>query len=162
MPGALQITPYDATDESEVVGLVRELQAHEAQLFDRMIPPGEMGRWYILRLLQQVSETGGIFLVARLDGRIVGYATLLARQTSETAIDEVLYSYATIGDLVVAGSARRKGIGARLIEECEKRARAAGQKWLRVTVLAANSQARRVYERVGFADRFIDMEKPLA
>jgi ribosomal protein S18 acetylase RimI-like enzyme len=159
---ALEITPYDTMDESEVVGLVRELQAHEAKLFDRMMPPNEMGSWYILRLLQKVGETGGTFLVARLEGRIVGYATLLARQTTETVLDEVVYSYASIGDLVVAESARGLGIGARLIEECENLARADGQKWLRITVLAANARARQLYERMGFTDCFIDMEKPLA
>jgi ribosomal protein S18 acetylase RimI-like enzyme len=159
---ALEITPYDTIDESEVVGLVRELQAHEAKLFDRMMPPHEMGSWYILRLLQKVGETGGTFLVARLEGRIVGYATLLARQTTETVLDEVVYSYASIGDLVVAESARGLGIGARLIEECENLARADGQKWLRITVLAANARARQLYERMGFTDCFIDMEKPLA
>ncbi|MGH6875223.1 MAG: GNAT family N-acetyltransferase [Aestuariivirgaceae bacterium] len=125
---ALEITPYDTMDESEVVGLVRELQAHEAKLFDRMMPPHEMGSWYILRLLHEVGETG----------------------------------YASIGDLVVPEQARHLGIGARLIEECENLARAAGQKWLRVTVLAANSRAHRLYERMGFAYYFIDMEKPLA
>jgi ribosomal protein S18 acetylase RimI-like enzyme len=66
-----------------------------------------------------------------------------------------------IGDLIVTKSDRRLGVGAALLVECEKLARAAGEKWLRLTTLAANLEAVRVYRRFGFTDQFIDMEKPL-
>ena len=41
------VRPYDTRDLSAVVRLVRELQAHEAVLFDRMKPAQAMGAWYI-------------------------------------------------------------------------------------------------------------------
>jgi ribosomal protein S18 acetylase RimI-like enzyme len=72
----------------------------------------------------------------------------------------VFYAHAYIGDLIVTKSARRLGVGAALLAECEKLARVAGEKWLRITVLAANLEAVHVYRRFGFTDQFIDMEKP--
>lgn len=161
MRSGLKIRPYQPRDESEVVLLVRELQNHESNLFDRMSPAREIGSWYVSRILREARESGGDLIVAELDGRIVGYATLFARQSSETAIDEVYYTYACIGDLIVTKSARGSRIGAALLGECERLARAAGEKWLRITVLAANRDTVQIYQRFGFTHQFIDMEKPL-
>jgi ribosomal protein S18 acetylase RimI-like enzyme len=161
MKQGLRIRPFQSKDESEVVLLVRELQDHEAVYFDRMAPSSDIGSWYVSRVLREARDSGGELIVAELDGRIVGYATLLTRQSSETSIDEVLYTYAYVGDLIVTKSARGRGVGAQLLQECERLARAAGERWLRITVLAANPQAIEVYKRFGFTDQLIDMEKPL-
>jgi ribosomal protein S18 acetylase RimI-like enzyme len=161
MKQGLRIRPFQSKDESEDVLLVRELQDHEAVYFDRMAPSSDIGSWYVSRVLREARDSGGELIVAELDGRIVGYATLLTRQSSETSIDEVLYTYAYVGDLIVTKSARGRGVGAQLLQECERLARAAGERWLRITVLAANPQAIEVYKRFGFTDQLIDMEKPL-
>jgi GNAT superfamily N-acetyltransferase len=73
----------------------------------------------------------------------------------------VFYTYAYIGDLIVTKSARGLGIGAALLEECERLARAAGEKWLRITALAANRDTVQIYQSFGFTNQFIDMEKLL-
>lgn len=111
MDDRFEIRPYRSEDEAQVVFLVRELQAHESQLFDHMAPPA------------------GI--------------------------------YALVGDLIVTQAARGQGIGTALVAECERLARQAGEKWLRVTVLAANRRAGELYRRHGFAQQLIDMEKAL-
>ncbi len=154
--------PYEPSDEQAVVELVRELQRHEAQFYDRMMPERDIGAWYVAAVLHEAREAGGELLVAVLDRRIVGYATLLANVSSEDERDEIIFTYAYIGDLVVAADQRGKGVGKALLAECEKRARAAGRRWLRITVLAANEGARRVYEEFGFASQFHYMEKPLS
>jgi GNAT superfamily N-acetyltransferase len=156
------IRTYRPEDETQVVLLVRELQNFESAFYDRMSPSREIGSWYVARILREARASGGDLLVAVRAARIVGYATLFTRQSSETMIDEVLYTYAYVGDLIVAQSARGMGIGMALLAECEKLARAAGEKWLRITALAANSDALRIYRRCGFAEQFIDLEKPLA
>ncbi len=161
MNSSLEIRSFRPHDESHVVLLVRELQDYESQYFDRMLPSDDIGSWYVSRCWRQAKESGGELIVAELDGRIVGYATLFTRRSSEAAIDEMLYTHAYIGDLIVTKSVRRLGVGAALLAECEKLARAAGEKWLRITTLAANLEAVHVYRRFGFTDQFIDMEKPL-
>jgi GNAT superfamily N-acetyltransferase len=162
MTHPFQIRTYRPEDEADVVVLVRELQNFESNFYDRMSPAREIGSWYVSRVLRKARASGGDLLVAESAARIVGYASLFNHQSSETMIDEVLYTYAYVGDLIVARSARGLGIGRGLLAECEKLARAAGEKWLRITALAANSSAREIYRHCGFAEQFIDLEKPLA
>jgi GNAT superfamily N-acetyltransferase len=144
-----------------VVSLVQELQDHEAALYDRMSPSQDIGSWYVSRMLRDARSSGGEVLVAEHGDDIVGYASLLVGQSSDSAMDEVRYTYAYIGDLIVTRSARGLGIGKALLLECERLARAAGEKWLRVTVLSRNSGAREAYRRAGFEGLLIEMEKPL-
>jgi GNAT superfamily N-acetyltransferase len=155
------IRPYEDRDEGAVVELVRELQEHEGAFYDRMLPSWEIGSWYVLRALRDARGSGGEFLVAELEGRVIGYATVLVGQSSREMLDEVLYTYAYVGDLIVTRDSRRQGVGIALLEECERRARGAGEKWLRIGAIAANSDAARLYEQYGFAVQFLRMEKPL-
>jgi ribosomal protein S18 acetylase RimI-like enzyme len=76
-------------------------------------------------------------------------------------IDEVPFTYAHVGDLAVAAAQRGKGIGRAMLAECERRARAAGTRWLRITALAGNAQARASYRAFGLEEQFISFEKRL-
>jgi GNAT superfamily N-acetyltransferase len=156
------VRPYDTRDLSAVVRLVRELQAHEAVLFDRMKPAQAMGAWYIDLLEKWNREEDGTLLVAEEKGEVVGYATILTNVVEDGTGDEVSYAYAYVGDLVTSETVRGRGIGKLLLEECERRARLAGRDELRITVLAKNERARDVYRRFGFDDLLIDMRKKLA
>jgi GNAT superfamily N-acetyltransferase len=155
------IRAYEERDETRVVSLVQELQDHEAALYDRMSPSQDIGSWYVSRMLRDARSSGGEVLVAEHGGDVVGYASLLVGQSSDSTMDEVRYTYAYIGDLIVTRSARGLGIGKALLLECERLARAAGEQWLRVTVLSGNSGAREAYRRAGFESLLIEMEKPL-
>jgi hypothetical protein len=42
---AMRIRPYMEADQSQVLELARELQAHEVPLFDRMKPAADIGLW---------------------------------------------------------------------------------------------------------------------
>jgi GNAT superfamily N-acetyltransferase len=156
------VRPYDRRDLAAVVRLVRELQAHEAALFDRMKPAENMGIWYVDLLEKWNREEDGTLLVAEENGEVVGYATILTNVVEDGTGDEVSYTYAYVGDLVTSGTVRGRGIGKLLLEECERRARLAGRDELRVTVLAKNERAREVYRRFGFDDLLVDMRKKLA
>lgn len=156
------IRPYRDGDAPQLIGLVRELQDHEAKLFDRMRLAAGMDEAYVSHLLKECGEKDGALLVAERQGALVGYATVLARVANQDAPDEVPYSYALVGDLAVTAPMRGRGVGRRLLEECELKARAAGARWLRVNALAANDRALNLYRRFGFDDLLIELEKPLA
>jgi ribosomal protein S18 acetylase RimI-like enzyme len=162
MSQPLLIRPYEVRDELAVVMLARELQGHESRIFDRMTPPREIGSWYVARILRSARDSGGELLVADRGGQAIGYATLLLGRSSESEMDEVLYTFAYVGDLIVTHPLRRQGIGKALLTECERLARAAGEKWLRVTVLSRNSNAIALYRGAGFDGQFTEMEKPLS
>jgi ribosomal protein S18 acetylase RimI-like enzyme len=159
--GGVTIREYRETDRDQVIALARELQAHEIPHYDRMKPADQIGSWYVDHLIAGVGKHKGSFLVAETDAGLAGYATLFAEVSSEDEADEVLHTYAYVGDLVVSRASRGKGIGHALIAECEALARTAGQKHLRLTVLAENAIARRFYRASGFKDQFVYLEKLL-
>jgi GNAT superfamily N-acetyltransferase len=164
MPMAITVTrirEFCESDAPAILRLARALQAHEAALFERMKPPETIGAWYLDALLRECAEKSGAVLVAQDEsGAVIGYATLLVESTS--SITEADYCYARIGDFVVDEQARRRGVGGSLLIECERRARVAGVNELRVDVLAANRQARHVYDTRGFEDVYVTMRKVLA
>ena len=150
------------SDEAQVVELARDLQAHESGIYDRMKPVEAIGPWYVNHVKTQVAKYKGTFLVADGGKDLLGYATLLTEVTSEDEPDEILYSYAYVGDLAVRMNHRSQGVGRALIDECEKIAKAAGQKWLRLGVIAANHSAREFYNRMGLEEKFLTLEKKLS
>lgn len=81
--------------------------------------------------MEKLSETH--FLLAILDGRLVGFGSL----TTDCNI-EMLYT---------AVDAQGKGVASRLLAELEAEARRRGYEWL---VTDASLTARRVFERCGF------------
>jgi len=156
------IRPYEENDLSALVDLVRELQAEEARLYDRMKPAAAMDTWYVDLLRKRCAEEDGTVLVAEENGKLVGYATVLTSIIEDGTGDEVRYAYAYVGDIVTARASRRRGVGKLLLEECERRARVAGRDELRITVLAENHRAHGVYRAFGFHDLLIDMRKKLS
>lgn len=161
MDGKLQIREYRPQDQEQVITIVRDLQRYEGMLYDRMLQPEAIGGWYVEHLLRQCADTGGTLLVSELDGEVVGYASLLAEISSADDHDEVDYLYAYVGDLGVAEGLRGRGVGTALLVACEARARAAGREWLRISVLAANGDAARLYRRLGFEPHVVTLEKRL-
>ncbi|MEZ5923200.1 MAG: GNAT family N-acetyltransferase [Hyphomicrobiaceae bacterium] len=160
MLAGLTIRTYVPRDESALLALVRELQAHEGHLYDRMKPVEAIGTWYVAELEKQCAESSGHILVAESEGAIVAYATILCR-VEDDSIDEVPFTYAYVGDLAVTRACRGQGIGKVMLAECERIAREAGARWLRITVLARNGEARAAYRSFGFAEQFIGLEKPI-
>jgi ribosomal protein S18 acetylase RimI-like enzyme len=157
----VQIREYREPDMPGLLALIRELQESEVVLYDRMKPTAEMGPWYINLLQKKCAEHEGVILIAEENGTALAYAAILTRSVEDGTADEIAYDYAYVIDLVVAKEARRRGIGRMLLEECERRARAAGRDDLRITVLALNAGAHALYRDFGFDDLLINMRKVL-
>ena len=120
-----------------------------------MLPAGAFAGWDSHPL-----ESAGEILIGELDSVVVAYATILTRVYVDQ-IDEVPFAYAFVGDLAVTATRRGQGIGKAMLAECEQRARAVGTRWLRITALAGNAQARSAYRALGFEEQFVSFEKPL-
>ena len=160
MASKLSIRPYEPRDETALLDLVRELQVHEGHVYDRMKPADAIGPWYMDDLKQQCAEHDGTILVAEIDGRVVAYATIMTKVEADD-IDELSFTYAYVGDLSVTQSRRGQGIGTAMPAEWARRAKAAGTRYLRITALAKNAQARATDQRFGFEELLVRHEKKL-
>jgi ribosomal protein S18 acetylase RimI-like enzyme len=91
-------------------------------------------------------DSGGLALVAELDGRIVGFATCYAN---------VRPGVAEIGNNAVCPDCRGRGIAPQMYARILERMKAAGMHCVRVTTGgdAAHAPARRAYEKAGFEAR---------
>ena len=78
-PLMVHIRQYQASDAPALIVLIRELQANEVALYERMKPAADMGEWYIELLKKQCAEDDGAILIAEEDGKVLGYAVVLTK-----------------------------------------------------------------------------------
>jgi ribosomal-protein-alanine N-acetyltransferase len=96
--------------------------------------------WSERSFRNELDHKQGIFLVAILNGDVVGYGGIWL------IIDEV-----HITTLAVDPAHQRKGIGKKMLIELLKRAQAAGMVCSTLEVRAGNASAISLYEQLGFA-----------
>ena len=95
--------------------------------------------WSETSLLESLENETSVFLCAKTDGKIVGYIG------ASVVLDE-----AYVSDIAVAKNERRKGIGEKLLEECEKICREKGCSFLSLEVRKSNEAAKALYEKRAF------------
>jgi GNAT superfamily N-acetyltransferase len=107
-----------------------------------------------------VRESDGHALVAEHGGCLVGYLFLQFKDDA-VFVREELRPYAYVSELFVSEAARGAGVGAALMLEAERLAAARGVRRMMVGVLAGNAAAERLYARLGFAPRAIELVKAI-
>ena len=131
--------------------LIRELwEEFEAELGHE---PYQRETWE--EAWDDLSETvhEGVALIAEEDGRALGFIfCVLGDRGRKTA---------HVTDVYVRPQARRRGIGRALLAEIVEPARAAGLDHASLEVLIRNADARRLYDRLGFAPVDMFMVAPL-
>lgn len=103
------------------------------------------------------AEAGNRLYVAIENGTIVACYQL----TVISGLSLAAARRAQIEGVRVARDRRGAGLGALLLEDAEARARAAGCSLLQLTSNAVREDARRFYERAGFAASHVGFKKPL-
>jgi GNAT superfamily N-acetyltransferase len=107
--------------------------------------------WFADRLARQLRG-GGVVLVAWLDGRPVGDVYLDCEPAAEPEVRRHLPGVPTLDHLEVLGPLWGRGIGTALVRAAEDTARQLGYERLALGVGLENLRARRLYERLGYAD----------
>lgn len=104
----------------------------------------------------QHAVTGGL-VVARAGDNVVGFVTF----SKEQGDYEVDSRRGLVHDLFVAERHRGRGVGGRLLAAAEERLAADGVAYVSLEAMAANTDARRFYERHGYEVFRVEMEKRL-
>jgi Acetyltransferases len=107
---------------------------------ETLFPGDRMSRRSLRRLLQ---APGAIIEIAERGDAVLGSLVLLRRRGSRLA---------RIYSLVVAPAARGAGLGRRLVQAAEERARAAGSREMRLEVRVDNVAARALYASLGYRE----------
>jgi ribosomal protein S18 acetylase RimI-like enzyme len=94
------------------------------------------------------AATAAHFLVAELDGAVVGVAALLAPREPMRAIAH--NGEAELVRLVVSSTARRKGIGRALADRCTELARREGWRSIALWSRPYQRAGHRLYESLGY------------
>lgn len=145
-------------DEPSVIEHIVELHDHLAAMDSYVASGVEHAIGYLEYLKGQCMKMQGNIYVAEVDGEIAGMVCVWGRYTSDAA-DEVQYEYAYISDLFVILSYRGRGIGKALIERAIEHASSLGAALIRLDVLASNLSARALYNKLGFRERVVSMER---
>lgn len=138
---ALTIRPARPVEADDVASLVRRAMA-EYRASDPVVHEG-----YLAYSLDPAHSAGAEQLVAEAEGRLVGAVLFLARVRDRPGWPT---SSATFWTLVVDPTARRMGIGARLVEACIDRARASGARHLIIDTMPFLTSAGAFYGPFGF------------
>ncbi len=138
MSGALSILPADRQSRPEVVRLL-------GRQFAELEIPAPIDR--LARAADGVfaDPARGAFLLALLDGRVVGLAYLSYQWTLEHG-----GKIAWLEELFIEPDVRSRGYGEQLLEAALEHAKAAGCCAVDLEVEDAHPRAARLYERAGF------------
>ena len=140
---AVVVRRYEGSDRAGVLALVERLREGVAPWRDAAAVQAAMNEWVRDAVDSQGSGPRAVF-VAEEDGEIVGFATASTRRHFAGDID------AYVGELAVARSVERRGVGRRLMLATEEWARGQGLACVTLDTGAANARARRFYAALGY------------
>jgi len=143
------IRNYQDSDAAALRQCVIVLQDSERAIDPLLLAGEAMTDRYCARIHARCRDAAGQIFVAEEDSVVVGFVTVLARE-SFTELDDPPGHYALITDLVVLEPYRGRGIGRQLLQRAENYAKQTGATELRIGVLVNNRPARRLYLGIGF------------
>ncbi len=111
-------------------------------------------------LLNALSDSSRLFLVAEVAGAVVGFVT--ATVTINEAIPFLVNSpVCRVGTIVVGENSRASGIGSQLMSKCAEWAKSEGAKQIRLEVMSFNDNAQKFYQKLGFEELSKTFWKPV-
>jgi len=160
----ITIRNYRPSDRVDLCRCLVSLGDYAVRLdpWHRLTRTPDYGRRLVPFALSQVRAKHGFVLVAETDSEPAGIAiawTLIPTGPDRTA--ELPTKVGYVWGLVVLPPWRGRGIGTRLLRECERRFRAAGCDQLNIPAFVPNRRALGLYEREGFEPRFVRLGKRL-
>jgi GNAT superfamily N-acetyltransferase len=147
-----------SSDYDAVIALLTEVDAlHRVELpwlFRASVEQPRPRDWFEKWLH---DDRSGI-LVAALAGNVVGVVTVLLRTAPDFPVF-IPQRWGVVDNLVVAHSARRRGVGTRLMRAAEAWAAERRAPWIELGVYEFNQVARDFYATLGYAPTWTKLRK---
>ena len=145
-------------DLAAIRALYQQLDTHAVESQPQHFRRRERSDEYLLGLIEDENSD---FLLAELEGEIVGFSQISFRWTKDIPV-LVPCKYAYINDFVMREGLRGQGIGGALMEASKAWGKARGGEYLRLSVLPDNLGAQRFYARHGMLPQMVTMEAKLS
>jgi len=158
--GAAVIRPAQPTDREAIVDLLWQLNLFENAITGDRRVEREAAEDCLAINAGRIESPGGAEFVAELEGIVVGYLCAVKDESPVYVVEEKR-RFIWIADLVVAETARGRGLGRALIEAAEAYAGSEGVARIVIGAVAGNRDAGRLYERLGYAPQSIERAKSL-
>ncbi|WP_256391423.1 GNAT family N-acetyltransferase [Natronoarchaeum rubrum] len=142
------IRRYQPGDEAALRELQRVALTDAGAYFGEGAVDEDLGRVESVYL-----DAGGEFLVAEVDGNIVGSGALRRPSEIVDGLSDNVDAVAELKRFYVHPEYHRRGIGRALYDELERHARDRGREVLVLETTARQTPARRFYESRGFEER---------
>lgn len=139
------------SDIDEIIRIADQLRKTEAPLDKtrNMKDDSYLSDIYKKRELKYISSRKKIFLVAVLDGKIVGYVNGYIVENSEIYYYEPI---AYLDCLCVDKTVRNQGIGKCLIDEFTSVVKSKGAKYIKLNAFENNIPAVTLYKKLGYEE----------
>jgi ribosomal protein S18 acetylase RimI-like enzyme len=161
-PVGVEIRPAEPADLDALVEIYLDVAAHHAAL-DPVVYRVPEASAAAARLAKRVADRGdeSEFVVAVVDGRIVGSASIQAEAIPSPGSMVRPVRYAELG-IGILGRYRGLGIGQAMIAHLEVWAAAHAIERIILIVAEANEGAFRLYRRLGYIDSGGELRKELS
>lgn len=127
---------------------------------DRIIKQPGCGKYYLNKTLNDIKNKNGIFLIAQIKNTIVGLGVAVIETLSKELIMEVIpHKPGRVTELFISAQFRGKGLGTKLMEHLESYLKIKGCDTIHIEVFSENYQTHKLYKKLNYSDRNIDMIK---
>jgi ribosomal protein S18 acetylase RimI-like enzyme len=151
----VDIRPYRPEDRTAALALAARLEIGVAPWRDPAAVRAAVTEW-VRGSLDSTVDPDRTVLVAVAGDTVVGLVTVGQRRHFTGEVD------AYIGELVVAESAQRRGIGRELVRAAERWAHSRGYRRVTLDTGAGNHGARAFYAALGYAEEDVRLTKPVS
>jgi ribosomal protein S18 acetylase RimI-like enzyme len=159
-----RVRPYRTADRRTLEEFFDAFQDELVAMDDlgRLVRAPGYGAHAAGQCLREVQAERGRLLIAELDGRPVGFAAGVVRSPGPDAgFSARVGLYGRVTELYVEPGARRRGIATRLLARLDRHFARAGCETVRVEVFVPNPTARRLYARLGYRERDLELIRPI-
>jgi ribosomal protein S18 acetylase RimI-like enzyme len=159
-PPTLTIRPAEAADRDALIEMFQGLNVYEEPFVGNRRLDRAGAEDSLIFAEKKVAASGGVRLIAEVEGRAVGHLFLTWERHPACVRDEVK-DYGYVSELFVREAHRGVGIGRALLLEAERLTREKGFDHMMLGVLHGNTVAERAYDRFGFKPYATDLVKKI-